>query len=141
MLETRMCVVCQAPYEARQTKAKYCSSTCRSRASRGVKVAPVVTISDPAPVTDSETDPVGPVESALLSELTEVDRETTSLGRAALALARRIDDGRDMGNGLAALVKQLEATMNAATADVRLEQSPLDRGRDELARRRAVRGA
>jgi hypothetical protein len=82
----------------------------------------------------------GPVESALLAELTAVERAATALGQAALALARRVDIGRDTGAGLAALVKQLEATAKAATADVKSAASPLDLMRDELAERRS-RGA
>lgn len=146
----RVCVVCGASFEAPTARAKYCSRTCSSRASRGVATRKAVTEGESAPITEGETTQVsiltppppdlGPVESALLAELTEVERESSSLGRAALALAHRVDEGRDLGSALAALVKQLEATKNAATADVKSAASPLDLMRDELAERRS-RGA
>lgn len=147
----RDCVVCGAPFKAQRKSAKYCSRTCSARASRGVKTVPVVTQrqiggvteGDSASVTPLPDPPVklGPVESALLEELSEHHRETTSLGRTALAMAHRVDEGRDLGSALAALAKQLEATRSAALAGVKSVQSPLDNRRDELAERRARQGA
>lgn len=147
----RPCNVCGTVYEAQRSTSKYCSARCRMRVSRGVVTAPEVTERDITPVTVGDMPPVtvlvppsdlevGPVETALLAELTEVERATTALGQAALALARRVDIGRDTGAGLASLVKQLEATAKAATANVKSEASPLDLMRDELAERRS-RGA
>ena len=129
----RSCDICGGAYEAKRPNSKYCGDTCRKRASRGAVPADEV----PTLVPDLE---VGPVESALLAELTEVERTKTALGQAALALARRVDIGRDTGAGLASLVKQLEATAKAATANVKSDASPLDLMRDELAERRS-RGA
>jgi len=87
-------------------------------------------------------DPVdGPVTESALAVLRGAEREDSPLGQAALALARRVDLGRDTGAGLAALVKQFEATLKSATADVKSDQSALDKARDELAARRAARGA
>lgn len=130
----RPCDVCGQIYEAKRPTSKFCGSTCRMRASRGhVAGPPVVTL-----VTELE---VGPVESAALAQLRAVERESTTLGLAAIALAHRVDAGRDTGAGLASLVKQLEATVKAATADVRDPASPLDLMRDELAQRRKDRSA
>lgn len=146
----RACVICGAPYEGLSERAKYCSSTCRSRASRGATTSQVVTDSETTQVTGSDIAPVvdlnppverGPVEAALFSELSDVDRAGSALGQAALTLARRVDAGRDMGTGLAALVRQMEATRASATADVKSAASPLDKARDQLAERRAARGA
>jgi hypothetical protein len=135
----RPCDVCGQTYDAKRPNSKYCGDTCRKRASRGH-------------VTDSDADLValpvsareierGPVESALFAELAVAERDKTTLGQAALSLARRVDVGRDTGAGLASLVKQLEATAKAATADVKSAASPLDKARDQLAERRAKRGA
>jgi hypothetical protein len=129
----RKCDVCGDTYDAKRPNSKYCGDTCRKRAQRGAVTEAEV----PTLVPDLE---VGPVETALLAELTEVERAASALGQAALALARRVDIGRDTGAGLASLVKQLEATAKAATADVKSAASPLDRMRDELAERRS-RGA
>jgi hypothetical protein len=79
----------------------------------------------------------GAVESATLAVLTDTARVDTPLGRAALVMARKVDGGRDTGAGLAALVKQLEATLRSATSGVAQDSSPLDNARDELAARRA----
>jgi hypothetical protein len=132
----RPCDVCGASYEAKRPSSRFCSGTCRKRFSRGAVPAPEVNeVAVLVPPAEA-----GPVESALLAELTAVERAATALGQAALALARRVDIGRDTGAGLAALVKQLEATAKAATADVKSAASPLDLMRDELAERRS-RGA
>jgi len=140
----RPCDICGDTYEAKRPASKYCSGTCRKRASRGVVKAPDLTKGDwgliALPVSAREIEQ-GPVESALLAELKTAERDNTTLGQAALTLARRVDIGRDTGAGLASLVKQLEATKTSATADVKSAASPLDRAKDQLAERRAQRGA
>lgn len=139
----RPCDICGDTYEAKRPSSKYCSDTCRKRSSRGAVKAPDLTEGDgdliELPVSARGIGQ-GPVESALRAELKTAERDGTALGQAALALARRVDIGRDTGAGLASLVKQLEATSKAATADVKSAVSPLDRMRDELAERRS-RGA
>lgn len=138
----RPCDVCGDIYEAKRSSSKFCSSRCRVRASRGAvtesrpPVEPEISVPE-VPTIVPDAPGVGPVEAAALEQLTKAERNQTTLGQAALALARRVDIGRDTGAGLAALVKQLEATVNAATADVKSEATPLDRARDELAARRA----
>jgi hypothetical protein len=58
----------------------------------------------------------------------------------AVILAARIDEGdRETGPGLAALAKQLDATLQAVARATVGEVTPLDRARDELAVRRARR--
>lgn len=127
----RPCDVCQAEYEAKRPNSKYCSDTCRKRASRGA--VSVVPITPP---------PIGPVEVATLAELTEMGRNDSALGQAALTLARRVDRGAEAPSGLSSLVKQLEATLESvARAAKRAEPSPVDRMKDELARRRAQHSA
>lgn len=132
----RPCDVCGDIYDAKRPNSKYCGDTCRKRAQRGAVAADAA---EQVPTLVPDLEP-GPVETALLAELTAIERQATALGQAALALARRVDIGRDTGAGLAALVKQLEATRTAATANVKSAASPLDLMRDELAERRS-RGA
>lgn len=62
----------------------------------------------------------------------------TTMGQTALALARRIDAGKDQGAGLASLAKRLQSVMAAAAPRPDQEMSPLQelRARDELAQRR-----
>jgi hypothetical protein len=103
----------------------YCSGKCRMAASRArqrvVELAP-------------EAEDRSTLE-AVTRELEAVDRADTSLGRAAMALARRIDASTAV-MGFAALVKQLEGTMKAAMAGVEKAESPVTQMRDELAARR-----
>jgi hypothetical protein len=137
----RPCDICGTSYEAKRANSKYCSASCRKRASRGaVPLSETVTVL-PGGGAGTDAPGPGPVESALLSELRHAERESSVLGQAALALARRVDAARDTGAGLASLVKQLEATAKAATADVKSADSRLDKARDQLAERRAARGA
>ena len=73
------------------------------------------------------------VEAAVRLALEDAGRLSTPLGQVALALARRLDSpSGDTGAGLAALAKQLAATLAAVTADVR----PADDLLDELRARR-----
>lgn len=133
----RPCDVCGESYEAKRATSKYCSDRCKMRKARG---AVTKTEGDKVPTLAPEHVD-GPVTESALVTLREAERVESPLGQAALALARRVDLGRDTGAGLAALVKQFEATLKSATADVKSAASPLDTARDELAKRRAARGA
>lgn len=105
----------------------YCSGKCRTAACRDrQKVLEL-------PVESAEKS----TAEAVSRELAEAGREDTSLGRAAVALARRIDAATAV-MGFAAMVKQLEATMKAALAGVAKVDSPVSRMRDELAERRGA---
>lgn len=146
----RPCDICGDLYEAKRPTSKFCSARCRQAKARGATALPAVTKRETDEVTGSDIasiatlvpgDGPGPLESALRAELSAVERDGTTLGLAALALARRVDAGRDTGAGMASLVRQLEATAKSAQADVRSEASPLDKARDQLAERRAKRGA
>lgn len=77
-------------------------------------------------LSDSEAPPVDTVRAAALVELGAVGRESTALGATALALAERIDSRVDTGAALASLAKQLQATLEAATAGTAKAVSPLD---------------
>lgn len=130
---TRQCDVCSVTYEAKRKTSRYCSTRCRTRASRsgrnGARVVPL------APVVPAV--PVGSVADATRSELEAVGRAESPLGLAALALAARIDSQQDTGSGLAAAVRALGETLSAA-----LKGSESASTLDELkARRRAKRGA
>jgi len=58
----------------------------------------------------------------------------------ALALAARVDSGRDTGPSLAALTRELRLTLADAWASGRHAASIAERLGDELAQRRAQRG-
>ena len=113
-------------------QSKWCSQACRKRTARagGPKV---VHLSAP------DTSPNQPsCESTASRELEAAGRLDTTLGQACLVLARRIDANADTGSALAGAVKQLEATMAAATRGAQVQRTALDELR---ARRDAKRGA
>ncbi len=133
----RACNLCGTTYEAKRSTSKFCGSGCRARSSQGAGKSPPVTL----PTPQSAATQGGVVEStrAVLSEAGRLD---SPLGAAALVLAGRLDSNRhETGAGLASLAKQLQATLAAATADVKQDQSALDAQRDELAARRRRLGA
>ena len=125
----RTCAHCGEEFIAKRPTAKYCGTTCRTRATRaresGATAAPIV----PA---DHGFDEVP-------SGLIEVTRRTlddsgvldTVSGQSALLLAARLGSNHETGAAMAALSKQLEALVASALASV----SRADR-MDEVTRRR-----
>lgn len=116
---------CGKPLVKDNPRAKYCGSPCRGAAStarsRGLGfTGTAIEIAGP------KTAAFGGVHSAALAELTAAAREETTLGHAALALAARIDRAMDTGSALASTVKQLEATMTAATAGAAVAKTSAD---------------
>lgn len=129
----RSCDACGKPYEAKTVRSRFCTDLCRKRGGRGVR-APAVVVELPAsPVVEG-------LASAVRAELVEGGRENTALGRAALAIAARIDSQLDTGSGVASLARELRSTLPAALAGVEKASSPVVQMRDELAARRG-RGA
>ena len=148
------CTVCGATFQAQRVTARYCGSTCRTRASRagsssrprpagGGQVTPLPTPVAPAgpPETFDEPSLDGAYQTTRAA-LERASRLHTPLGQAAVRLAYRLDNShKDTGSAVAALARQLQATFAAATADVKNAASPLDRARDDLELRRRRRGA
>ena len=128
----KLCVRCGDQFVAARKDVQYCSKRCRNGASRdrvAGKTAPRV---KPA---------VSPVEvigatSAVTAELTSAGRLDSTAGQAALALARRIDDGAESSAGLAALSRELRAALAEALSRVESQGDALD---DLRARREARR--
>ena len=112
----RTCDACGAPYTAKSPLSRYCSPRCAKRAQRtglARSAQGAAMIAEPPAATQE-------VEAAVRLALEDVGRLSTPLGQVALALARRLDSpSGDTGAGLAALAKQLAATLAAATADAR----------------------
>lgn len=123
----RTCASCAQPFDGATSRAKYCSTACRKRAfrDRGAGLTELRVV-EPRP------DTAGLVETATRAELDAAGRTATSLGAKAVALAVRIDAGRDTGAALAALVRQHDATMAEAMRGVSTRTSIVD----ELRRRR-----
>lgn len=117
----RNCDVCGAAYQAQRSTSKYCSPSCRARKAQGARKRKAEVVSLPAA---EEKD--GSVEAATRAELDAAGQVNSALGQSALALARRLDEGRDPGTGLASMVRQLQTTLAAALADAQVDEDPLD---------------
>lgn len=126
---TRSCEQCGKSFEAQRATRRYCSSTCRANKSLGA-----------APVAVVPADGEGAFTAATRRELVAADRVESALGQSALLLAARLDAGEG-GSAAAALNREWRATRVDALAGASAGLSPVEQARDELARRRAARGA
>src|SRR5690349_10856390 len=105
----RPCDSCGTVYVAKRATSKYCSTRCRTRASRGGEVIEFATKS-------SEPTEAGPTELAARRELEAAGRLETTLGQACLALARRLDmPGVDTGSAMASVAGRLDDLLAKAT--------------------------
>jgi hypothetical protein len=96
----------------------YCSGRCQKRAQRQPK---------PQPAGEMPPDPDFELETATLAELNEAGRAESASGKAALALAKRIDSGTgETGAGLAAMVREHRTALADALKGARAETNPLD---------------
>lgn len=125
-MDERTCLACGVKLENATVRRKYCGDRCKRRYHRGARAGGR---SEPK---REERSGVRSVAAATLIELQEAARLHTALGQAALALAHRLDAGEGTDQGAASLAKQLQQTLEAATADVAVADDPLD----ELTRRR-----
>jgi len=117
----RKCDACGAEYEARRSTSRFCSSSCRVRNHEAPR--PLASTSPPAV---PQTVP-GLLESATRAELVEAGRLDTSLGQAAILVARRLDAAvREPGMGMAALVREHRVTLAEAVKGAQAAANPLD---------------
>lgn len=115
------CEQCSGKFLKRTADQRFCSAKCR-------KAAFVHRQQSAGTVTERVESPSGRPKStfdAVLAELTTAERADSYLGRAALALAQRIDASTAV-MGFAALVKELRSTMDAALVGVARVADPLD---------------
>ena len=81
----------------------------------------------PPPIEDEDAPVLDTVEATVRAELAKAGKQGTVLGQAALVLARRLDlPSLDTGSAIAALVKQLAATLDAALADAEEDVDELE---------------
>lgn len=128
---SRACDSCGSLYEPLRKTSRYCSGKCRKRAQRSGLAKPQSTDRPSAPAAAA-----GSLHAAVLVELKNAQKETTALGQACLALARRIDSGAsESGSAIAALTRELRASLAEAL------KVPTGSGDllDELARKRQER--
>lgn len=135
---TASCARCGSDFATRRRSAKWCSDRCRQAGARARKAGKSET---PTKVRKSgaEVETLGAgVAPAVSRELELVGRLDTFAGRAAIALAMRIDDGAESSAGLAALTRELSARMSEAVADVESAGDLIDELRARREARRAV---
>ena len=107
---------CGTTFTATHPRARFCSSRCRTRASRGGRVGARATVVPMAgrPVAVA----AGGVRDATRRVLDDANRTDTPMGQAALALAVRIDSGNDTGSALATAVRGLDEALRSALEGV-----------------------
>jgi hypothetical protein len=121
----RTCEVCGVEFEAQRSTAKACSSSCRARKSMdGGQVRALPT-----------KPPVSGLVESVRSEFAAAGREESALGQAALVIAGRIASGDEPASAVAALNRELRATLSEALRTT--SRSAVGSLRDELAERRA----
>jgi len=125
---SRTCEACGKPLNTANSRAKYCSDTCRARVSKG-NVVPIPQRAAPDPTAVLLVD-------ATRDMLAEYGRESHPLGLAALEVARSLADVNTPASAKAALAKQLEVLLSAATKGAKVAANPVD---DIRARRDAKR--
>lgn len=115
-MAAKSCEVCSAPYQSDLARSRFCSARCR-------KVAFKQRHASAEPLGTQEG--TGGTLAAVRAQLESAGRSETYLGAAAMALATRIDQSTAV-MGFAALVKQLQSTMDAAMAGVQVADDPID---------------
>ena len=123
----RSCDVCRVSYEAERSTSKFCSADCRKRSARGSITPPLSTVDAVAGDVDEVGARVPTLVSTTRSELTAAGRLNSSLGQAAMLLARRLESEEvDTGSSIAALVREHRAALAEATAGAVVVADPLD---------------
>lgn len=129
------CAECGADFTPARG-GRFCSRTCAQRARRKARrdvAAPAAAPPIERPRAASGSD--GELEASVREELVKAKRESTFLGKSALALARQVDAGRDTGSVVTSLIRELRNTMAAATLGADRPDDPLD----EITERRRAR--
>lgn len=132
------CARCAQTFTAKRKAARFCSVKCRNAAARARAAGQPESLAKPKRTRKpkAQATPTGAL-GAVIAELTAAGRLDSSAGQAAVALARRIDDGAESSSGLAALTREMRAAMAEALSRVEVAGDALD----ELRARREARRA
>lgn len=135
----RNCAVCNESFDAKRPQAKYCSTRCRTRASRaGLAVGRNSKAAAAAPTITRET---SGLLDAVQAELEAAGKLNTVSGQHALELASRIVNAPGMNTGVAALSKQLQNVLAEALRGTAGPQvNPLDELKKRRDRKRTAAG-
>ena len=133
----RNCAVCTESFDAKRPQAKYCSTRCRTRASR----AGLASSRNPAAVAPMVTRETSGLLDAVQAELEAAGKLNTVAGQHALELAARIVNAPGMNTGVAALSKQLQNVLaEALRGSVSAQANPLDELKKRRDRKRTAAG-
>lgn len=112
----KSCEQCGLFFEGKSPAGRFCSSTCRSRKSRGMAAASAL---------PSVATPATGVELSVRGQLEAAGRSETYLAGLALSLAQRMDASTAV-MGFAALAKELRATMSEALVGAEVKADDVD---------------
>lgn len=118
----RPCDECGITYAARRPTSKFCSTACRTRATRRRKAGGP----DPVRVQVPESPASGRLAAATAAELGTLAESAD--GVLLLALAERIDAQADTGSSIAALAREYAARKS----ELMDQQAPVANPHDEL---------
>lgn len=139
MPEQRPCASCGEMFTPLRANHRFDSDTCRVNAQRG-KLQPVA--EDAAGAAPKATPPLSEtVVDRVRRDLEAAGRLDTWLGQSALAMAAVLAKGVGTPSGLSAANRELRETMTAALRGAGAPGSTVAAHRDEVAARRARRGA
>lgn len=137
----RCCEVCGETFEAKRKTARFCSDRCRMRAHRRpaeTEQTPPVTPPVASPDRGGLQNDAASLAQAAQTELQAAGRETTAVGQAVLALARRIDaNTSETGSSLAAMVREFRAAHADALKGAGETGDPVDELKARRDRKRA----
>jgi len=129
------CEECGERFEAKRSTAKYCSTRCRTRATRRRAEGRPAPAAEPRQVPAPAED-VPLLVAATIDELAKAERLSTALGQTAVKLAERIGSRSETGSAVASLSKELRATMAEALRGSAAAADPIDELRARRDRKR-----
>lgn len=117
------CAECGEPFEAKSPRAKYCSPKCRKSANR----RPTKTgAAEPEQTSEPQGFTVGQLLGQVIADLEKAEVLNTIPGRAAVALAYRVESPMETGSAAAAMTRELSRLVDEAKALAPKQQDGID---------------
>ncbi len=117
----RVCDECGRFYAAQRTSSRFCSNTCGKRSQRARAAGIPLRAATP-----DDREASSELVQAVVRELEAAGRLQTAFGQVAVELARRVASPFESAAAVAALARELGASMAAALAGVADAADPLD---------------
>jgi len=140
-MDDRRCLDCGTSLAGRSPRAKYCSGTCRTRATKARKAGRASASVSSLPGAGSA---LGAIERRVVAELSAAQLDS-SLGQMAALAARQLDQGHDGASAMASLMRRLEQMLETLRAERVASEAQADVDADDpiawLARRAEERAA